>query len=222
LAKSYILPFFLYLLGVGVVTALPSGIYPVAYSAVVVLVAVVTLVLLRGRRIVAPHWRVGEAVVVGLVGIVLWVGLSQLRLEDGLAAHLPSWLRPQPRAAYNPFEQLTGPLAIWGFVAVRLIGLVLLVPLAEELFWRGFLLRWLTSAEWEQVPLGRFSVKSFLGVTLLCTLAHPEWLAAAVYCALLNGLFYWKKDLWSCIVAHGVSNLLLGLYVLLTGAWWLW
>jgi hypothetical protein len=221
MAKSYIFPFALYLLGVTVTTWLPS-VYPVAYTVVVVLVAAVTLRLLRGRSIVAPHWGVGEAVIVGLVGVVLWVGLSELRLEERIAAHFPSWLGPQPRVAYDPFQQLTQPLAIWGFVAVRLIGLVALVPLAEELFWRGFLLRWLTSADWEEVPLGRFSGTSFLVVTLLFTLAHPEWLAAAVYCALLNGLFYWRKDLWSCIVAHGVSNLLLGLYVLLTGAWWLW
>ncbi len=221
MAKSYILPFTLYLLGVNVATWLPN-VYPVTYTVVVVLVAAVTWRLLRGRRIVAPHWRVGEAIIVGLLGIVLWIGLSELRLEEGIAAHFPSWLRPQTRVAYDPFQQLTRPLAIWGFIAVRLIGLVVLVPLAEEIFWRGFLLRWLTSARWEEVPLGRFSCTSFLVVTLLFTLAHVEWLAAAVYCALLNGFFYWRKNLWSCIVAHSVSNLLLGLYVLLTGAWWLW
>ncbi len=186
MAKAYVLPFVLYLLGVNVAAWLPS-MYPVAYAVVVVLVSTVTVTLLRGRRIVVPHWRVGEAVVVGLVGIVVWIGLSELRLEEHLATYLPSWVRPQPRVAFDPFQQLTQPLAVWGFVAVRLIGLVALVPLAEELFWRGFLLRWLTSPEWEQVPLGRFSGTSFLGVTLLFTLAHPEWLAAAVYCALLNG-----------------------------------
>ena len=67
-----------------------------------------------------------------------------------------------------------------------------------------------------------WAVILFLIVILLFTVAHPEWLAAAVYCALLNGLFYWKKCLWCCIVAHSVSNLVLGAYILTTGAWWLW
>ena len=178
--------------------------------------------LLRGHRIVVPHWRVGAAVVVGLVGIAVWIGLSELGLEKSITKHFPEWLRPASRTAYNPFEELKQPLAVWGFLGLRLIGLVVLVPLAEELFWRGFLLRRLTSPEWKEVSLGRFSGRSFFLVVLLFTLAHPEWLAAAIYCALLNWLLYWKKDLWSCIVAHGVSNLALGIYILTTDAWWLW
>ncbi len=221
MAKSYVVPFALYLLGVSAAAWLP-GMYPVAYAAVVVLVGAATAMLLRGRRIIVPHWHVGAAVAVGIVGIVLWIGLSELRLEDRIATLLPGWLRPHPRVAYDPFQQLRQPWAVWAFIAVRLTGLVILVPLVEEIFWRGFLLRWLTAAEWEKVPLGRFSGMSFLLVTLLFTLAHPEWLAAAVYCALLNAFIYWKQDLWSCVVAHGVSNLLLGLYVLTTAHWWLW
>jgi uncharacterized protein len=217
MAKSYILPFTLYLIGVNVAAWLPD-VYPLAHVGVAALVGVATWVLLRGQRVFRPHWRVGEAVLVGLVGIALWIGLSELRLEQ----LLPSTLRPQPRVGYNPFQHLAHSWTIGTFVAVRLIELVVLVPLAEEMFWRGFLLRWLTSAEWEKVPLGRFSGRAFLIVTLLFTLAHPEWLAAAVYCMLLNGLLYWKKDLWCCVVAHGVSNLVLGLYIVMTGAWWLW
>jgi len=221
MAKPYVLPFLMYLVGVSIVAWLPNF-YPLAYAVVVVIVGGVTWIFFRRQRIVLPHWRIVEAVVVGIVGIVLWIGLSELKLEERIAWLLPGWLRPGPRVGFNPFQSLTQPLAVWGFVALRLIGLVVLVPLVEELFWRGFLARWLISAEWEEVPLGRFNGLSFLVVTLLFTSAHPEWIAAAVYCALLNGLLYWKKDLWSCIVAHGVSNLLLGIYILGTGAWWLW
>ena len=171
MARSYIVPFILYVLGASLAARLPS-MYPVAYAVVVVLVGTVTWILLRGRRIVMPHWRVGEAVVVGLIGIALWIGLSELRLEECIAGYLPEWLRPESRVGYNPFQQLTHPLAVWAFVGLRMIGLVVLVPVAEELFWRGFLLRWFISAKWEGVPLGRFSSSSFLFVTLLSTLAH--------------------------------------------------
>jgi CAAX prenyl protease-like protein len=88
--------------------------------------------------------------------------------------------------------------------------------------WRGFLSRWLKSPNWEQVPLGDFSKGSFWGVVVLFALAHPEWLAAASYSAMLNGLLMWKRDLWNCIVAHAVSNMLLAVYILKTEAWWLW
>jgi len=211
----------MYLLGVTIVSKLPS-LYPLAYPLVVVLVGAVTWMLLRRHRIIQPHWHVVEAVLVGILGIALWIGLSELRLEERLTTHLPAWLRPEPRVGFNPFQDLKHPWTAWVFVGIRLIGLVALVPVAEELFWRGFLSRWLISAQWEEVPLGRFNIPSFFFVTLLFTLAHPEWIAAAIYCAVLNGLLYWKKDLWSCIVAHGVSNLLLGIYILGTGAWWLW
>ncbi|MCH5373600.1 MAG: CAAX prenyl protease-related protein, partial [Planctomycetes bacterium] len=217
----YVLPFGLYLV-LTVLAARFPDVYPQAYSGAVVIVAVASLWLLRGRGIIVPHWRVGQSVLVGLVGIVLWIGLSSLQLESAIASHLPHWLRPSARAGFNPFESMSGPSGIWFFLAVRLVGLAVLTPLVEELFWRGFLLRWIISPDWQDVPLGRLTLRSFVIVTLLFTAAHPEWLAAAVYCALLNAWIYWKKNLWDCIVAHAVSNLALAVYVLSTGAWWLW
>ena len=105
---------------------------------------------------------------------------------------------------------------------MRLVGIAVLVPIAEELFWRGFLLRWLIDPEWEEIKLGEYTHHSCAIVVLMFTVAHPEWLAAASYCLLINGLLYWKKDLWQCVVAHAVSNLVLAIYVLQTGHWWLW
>ena len=221
MAKSYVAPFVLYLLGTSLAAQVPNH-YPLAYAAVVGIVGIVTCWLLRGRRIVVPHWRVAEAVGVGLVGIAIWIGLSELRLEESVMNYLPDWLRPGKRSSFDPFQELATPVSAWSFIAVRLIGLSVLVPVAEELFWRGFLLRWIISEDWQGVPVGKYQTTSFLVVTILFTLAHPEWLAAACYCVLLNGLLYWKRDLWLCIVAHGVSNLVLGIYILSTNAWGLW
>jgi CAAX prenyl protease-like protein len=217
----YVLPFALYL-GLTQVPSPTAAGYAVQYAAVVLVVGLATAALLRGRRLLQPHGRVLPGILVGLAGIALWIGLSRLGLERELTADWPAWLRPQPRPAFNPFASLAEPLVCWGFVAVRLAGLALLVPVAEELFWRGFLLRWLTAADWQERPPGQFTPLAFAGVTFLFTLAHPEWLAAAVYCALLNGLLRWTGDLWNCVVAHGVSNLALGVYVLTTGTWELW
>jgi CAAX prenyl protease-like protein len=158
----------------------------------------------------------------GLIGAVIWIALSLPRLEETLTADFPSWLRPQPRVGFDPFSELSRPAMAYGFVAMRLIGLVVLVPIAEELFWRGFLLRWVISPTWHKVQLGAFTFRSFFIVTVLFVAVHPEWLAAAVYCTLMNILLYWKKDLWSCVVAHGVSNLMLAIYVMATNSWWLW
>jgi hypothetical protein len=192
------------------------------YAAVVLLVGAITVYLLHGRPVLRPHGAVVPGLAVGLVGIALWIGLCHLRLEQQLTSYLPAWLQPQPRPAFNPFESLADPLARWGFLAMRVLGLAVLVPVVEELFWRGFLHRWLISPDWQQQELGRFTPLSFAGVTVLFALAHPEWLAAAVYCGLLNGLLYWKRDLWNCVVAHGVSNGCLAGYIFCTGTWELW
>jgi CAAX prenyl protease-like protein len=219
---GYVLPFALYL----GLTQLPSffpalypDYYPGLYTAVVIVVGLVTAYFLWSRPLLHPHARVGLAAAVGLGGIALWIGLCHLNLEQYLT--LPTWLRPK-RGGYDPFTELEDPRAAWAFVAVRLAGMVLLVPVVEELFWRGFLARWLLGPNWQVRPMGQFTPASFAIVTLLCTLAHPEWLAAAVYFALLNAYLYWKKDLWGCVVAHGVSNLVLGVYILAAKDWRLW
>ena len=219
--QPYVVPFVLYLLATSLAANWPAA-YPVSYAAIVVACSIVTARLLRGRGIVAPHRHVMDAVVVGLVGIGLWIGLSNLHLESHLTTVLPEWLRPGARVAFNPFEELDHAWQAWLFVAFRIVGLSVIVPIAEELFWRGFLARWLIAADWEKFPLGRFTPFSFAAVTALFTLAHPEWFAAAVYCTLINGLLIWKRDLWRCIVAHGISNLVLAVYVLATESWWLW
>lgn len=218
--KAYVVPLVLYLALTQVAATYPEQ-YGWLYPSLVLVVGAVTVVLLRSRRLIQPHRHVLAGVIVGLVGIALWIGLCRLQVEQHLAAYVPPWLQPE-RVGFNPFEKIRQPVARWAFLAVRLAGLAVLVPVVEELFWRGFLLRWLTSADWEHQKLGHFSARAFAIVTLLFTLAHPEWLAAAVYCCLLNGLVYWKGDLWNCIVAHGVSNLVLGVYILSTGSWELW
>jgi CAAX prenyl protease-like protein len=221
-AAAYVLPFVLYLLGTSFIARYGDEAYPVAYAVVVLLVGCAAILLLRGKRAFRIHASVFWGVFFGVVGIVLWILISELEIERRLTAGLPDFMQPQERVGYNPFEVMGNSWQVWAFVAVRLLGIAVLVPIAEELFWRGFLLRWLIDPEWEKVPLGEFTWQSCLIVTLMFTLAHPEWLAAASYCLLINGLLYWKRDLWLCIIAHATSNLLLVIYVLNTEAWWLW
>jgi CAAX prenyl protease-like protein len=221
IALPYIAPFVLYLTLTQIPPAYPDD-YAWMYPTVVLLVGTTSILLLRGRRMLIVHRHVLPGVAVGLAGIALWIGLCHLRLEKQLAAYLPEMLRPKERAAFDPFTAISHPALRWAFLGFRLVGLVLVVPVAEELFWRGFLLRWLIDSDWQRQKVGQFTLFSCTGVVLLFTLAHPEWFAAAVYCALLNGLIYWTRDLWNCVIAHAVSNLVLAIYILGTGHWELW
>ncbi len=224
-ALACVIPFVIYLLGSAWLSKLPTNWYWLGYALTAgsSLAAFVWLVDPDFRRqLLRVHRRVWPGILVGIVGIALWIVLSHGHLEAKLANYLPSFLQPSERVGFNPWEQLDGQLGIAAFITVRVLGIAIVVPLVEELFWRGFLLRWLIDADWQKVPVGTFTWPSCLGVTALFTLAHPEWLAAAVYCLLINALLYWKKDLWQCVVAHAVSNLLLAIYVLQSDNWWLW
>jgi hypothetical protein len=51
---------------------------------------------------------------------------------------------------------------------------------------------------------------------------HPqEALAAAVWFSAITWLMLRTRNIWDCVAAHAVTNLLLGLYVVVTGNWWL-
>jgi len=217
----YVVPFILYLL-FSQVAVYYDSLYPWLYIATVIMVSGATLYLLSGRNLFQAHGDVLPGIAFGIAGIIVWILLSKSNVDEAVISLLPVWMQPDQRLGFNPFETIPNSSFQWVFILARSVGLVLLVPVAEELFWRGFLLRWIISADWEEQPIGVFTFRSFLWVVLLFTSAHPEWFAAAAYCILLNILLYWKKDLWLCIIAHSTSNLVLVVYVLLTGSWILW
>lgn len=157
MTKAYILPMMLYLIGTSLSGQVAEDWYPWAYAIVVIAVIASLWWSLCGKVVLQPHWRVVQGVVTGVVGIAIWIGLSHLHVEQYVGERLPSWLRSAERVAFDPFTELSG-WQVWVFVAVRMIGLAVVVPLAEELFWRGFLLRWLIDPDWEKVPIDRKSV----------------------------------------------------------------
>lgn len=104
----------------------------------------------------------------------------------------------------------------------RVAGAVLVVPVMEELFWRSFLLRYMIDNNFQSVPLGRFTWGSFVISSLLFGLEHHLFLAGVGAGVIFSLVLYRTKSLSHCILAHGVTNLALAIYVLVTGEWQLW
>lgn len=148
------------------------------------------------------------AMVIGLMVFLIWV------LPEGLYPTLGT-------SQFNPFV-FENKLWIIFLIAFRFIGAVLVVPIFEELFWRSFLIRWIIDQDFRKVPLGQFTWLSFILVVVFFGLEHHQWLVGMVAGAIYNGLLYHHKNLWSCIIAHGVTNLALGIYVLMTQQWGFW
>ncbi len=191
----------------------PLG-YPPAYVLKVALVAVLAWSCRSSWRDLAPLPGVRSlalATVLGLVVTALWVGL------DG---HYPTFAVLGTRTGFDP-NVLKGP-AKWGFLAVRFLGLVALVPLIEELFWRSFLIRWLIDADFTRVPIGRVTPTAALVTAAMFALVHPEWLPALITGLVWAWLLWQTKSVSACLVSHVSANLALGLYVIATGDWRYW
>jgi CAAX prenyl protease-like protein len=175
-----------------------------------------------------PFWRPLSplAPLVGAVGVVVWVVLCKLSLESAILTPLGlgQWVEPQ-RSAFNPLAHWPdSPATAYGFLAIRFWGLAVVVPIIEELFLRGFVMRFVVVGDWWTVPFGTLTPAAVAVGTLAPVLTHPlnEILAVVVWFSLVTALMYKTKNIGDCIVAHAVTNLLLGIYVVASGDWFLW
>ena len=178
-----------------------------------------------------------QTILCGFLAIWFW-RIYQLhgpaRLGFGLAVALivfVLWIAPQtflgfgPRLeGFNPDTFAGQPGLYWATVIVRFVRLVVVVPLVEEIFWRGFLLRFLLDEDFDRVPFGTFSWMSFAVVTLAFGFSHsrPDWPAALLTGVLYNMVAYRTKSLSTCVLTHALTNLLLGLWIMKTGQWGFW
>lgn len=83
-------------------------------------------------------------------------------------------------------------------------------------------MRWIINPNFQKVAIGTFSWPSFLLTTLLFASEHNRRLVGLIAGVAYNLLLYRTRSLYACIIAHGVTNLALGIYVLTTGAWSFW
>jgi CAAX prenyl protease-like protein len=196
--------------------------YPWIYGIKIVLtIAAIVAVARSYPRRSAIH---PLAMAVGVAGVVVWIGLAYLQrwMVDALGLQdAASWLGGQ-RAAFNPLAELGHSPQGYLFLIIRFLGLAAVVPLIEEMFLRGFLMRFFAKPDWWNVPIGTPERWGIAAAIVLPVLMHPqEALAAVVWFGGVAWLAVRTKNVWDCVVAHAVTNLLLGAYVLSTGNWWL-
>lgn len=150
-----------------------------------------------------------EAVGFGILVFVLWIHMD--------------WGWATMGGGATPYDPRILPAAgYWAFVAVRLFGASVVVPIFEELFWRSFILRYIINPDFEKVPIGAFAWPSFLISAALFGAEHHLWLAGIAAGLLYNLLLYRTRHIFYPVLAHGITNFCLGIYVLLTGNWQFW
>lgn len=116
-------------------------------------------------------------------------------------------------------EQLASPILL----IFRTMSAALMVPILEELFWRGWLMRWLVKQDFETLPMGFADRQSFWIVAALFALEHgPYWEVGLLTGILWNWWMTRTKSLGDLIFVHAVTNLVLSLYVIYTKQWHFW
>ena len=201
--------------GLAGLLGIPYAAYPFVYAARLVATAIAIASVWGPIR----AW-VGQTtwwpIALGAVLVVPWVILAAVQREAGWAPDAVE------RSAFDPFAHFASPGAAWSFLLVRALGLVAVVPLVEELFLRGFLMRYVIDERFWMVPFGRLTLASAAACLVYAVATHPgEAFAALGWFAVMSGVAAATRRPIDVILAHAATNLALGGYVLATKSWWL-
>lgn len=216
-----ILPFALYIVFVALGSLLPPpsptppGDWDPRWTyGIRTIVAGAALVLLWSRYVELRDWRLSAsdwllATAAGVGVLIVW-----LLLDEG-------WFAFELSVGFDPRRYGTEAID-WPVTIFRLLGLAVVVPLAEELFWRSFLMRWLEKQDFLAVAPAQVGPRALLITSVLFALEHAQWLAGFIAGLVYGWLYMRTGRLWVPILAHAVTNGLLGAYILVTRDWRFW
>jgi CAAX prenyl protease-like protein len=212
---AYTAPFlaFIVLLAVEHSVGLPAQwFYPFRFIVVLSLIVFVSRPYLSLRP-TYPMASIG----VGIAVLLIWIG------PDILFGYRHHWLfsnsiTGSAVSSIDPAMKRDLP-----FVLLRVTSSTVLVPILEELFWRGWMMRWLIDTDFLKVPLGRYVPSAFWIVAVLFAAEHgPYWEVGLAAGIIYNWWIIRTRNLADCILAHAVTNGLLWAYVLATDHWEYW
>ena len=212
---AYVAPFVVYVgfMGIEQLVKLPIEIsYPLRclLSALALLFFSRQVIALRPSRALA-------STVMGIAVFVIWIAPDLLfhyrhfwLFENSLFGKLVSSAPPDLQSSIS-------------FRIVRTLGCTLLVPILEELFWRGWMMRWLIDLHFTRIPLGTYAPYAFWIVALIFASEHgPYWEVGLAAGILYNWWMVRTRSLADCILAHAVTNGLLSAYVMAANQWQYW
>ena len=215
-AVPYVAPFVIFLALIGLNHLWPMAALTDEIVRLAVMLAVLSLVARPAMSFHVGNW--GASMLVGVAIFVLWIA--------------PDLLFPQYRSFFLFDNSVVGTArsslteAARHDVPVlflRTLRAVAIVPIVEELFWRGWLLRWVINSDFEKVPLGSYSALSFWAVALLFASEHgPYWDVGLMAGIIFNWWMIRTKSLGDLILAHAVANACLSGYVIAAGKWEYW
>ena len=206
LAAALLTPFLVQMAALMVSSAFSSGfdlLYPIR-------IGVVTAVLWYYRKTynkVLCSWS-WQASAMGVLVFMIWILLEPNSQSNGTAL-------------LQGFKKLPSEFALLWLIS-RVLGSSIVVPLAEEFAFRGYLIRKLIAKDFDKVAVGQFNWPSFIISSLLFGLLHERWLAGTLAGMGYAIALYRRGRLGDAIAAHMTTNALIAIYVITQGKWSLW
>jgi exosortase E/protease (VPEID-CTERM system) len=203
---AYLVPF-LAMQAAGILALAMSGGFDALYS--LRLVAGVAALAYYRSRVMALEWRFSwRGPVAGVAVFVVWVFAAKLLL-------IPTEM-PRSLTALSPILR-------FGWIASRALTTIAIVPIAEELAFRGYLLRRFVSADFESVPFAAVRWPILVLTSALFGINHGVMWAAGIIAGLIYGLLVCRTGrIGESVAAHATTNGLLAALVILGGQWQYW
>jgi hypothetical protein len=212
---GYIAPFlaFVAIMAVERVIPLPpQWLYSIRFFVVLVLIVSLSRPYLSFRT--SYPWA---SIAIGIAVFGIWIApdllfgyrhhwLFENSITGSPVSSLPPWLKGNVK-----------------FIVLRTVSSTLLIPVLEELFWRGWMMRWLIDTNFQRVPLGEYVPSAFWIVAVLFASEHgPFWEVGLAAGIIYNWWIIRTRNLADCMLAHAVTNGVLSVYVLFTDQWQYW
>lgn len=218
-------PFFLWIAGIVLLFLPHSFDFPAyVYAAKTVLCAGLTLTLKPWRYVplhaVKGDWALG--LLIGIAIYVLWA-LPESTPWPAVTETYRRWLVMMPGTlpdysaswcyAYSEHPALA---------IIKLIGSAFVIAPIEEFFFRGCMMRWLSEKAWHHLPFSAVTRYAFWVTAVVFALEHDRYVGGLLAGIAYGALAIRTGSLRASIIAHVVTNLLLGLHVLLFDAYGFW
>ena len=206
IADAFLIPFIL-LMATSIVTAPFSVGFDLLYPLRVVIASAALWYYRKIYELLNWRWS-WEAVLIGVMVFVPWI-----LLEPAVDSNT--------NALAQGLAERSSIIVILWFL-FRVLGSVIVVPVVEELAFRGYLLRKLISKDFNRVSFQHFTWFSFLFSSLLFGLLHGRWFVGALAGMAYAFALYRKGRISDAVLAHMTTNGLIALTVLTQERWALW
>jgi exosortase E/protease (VPEID-CTERM system) len=202
----YLMPLLAILAAGAISQAASSGVeimYPLR------LVAGISVLALYQNKLRHLDWRWSwRGPAVGILVFLVWILAARFLLR---ASDMPQKLASLP-AALRVF-----------WIVCRVVGSVLVVPIAEELAYRGYLMRRLVNADFQSVSYRSVRWLALTVTAIAFGVAHGVLWLPGIVAGLAYGLILIRRgSLGEAVAAHATSNALIAASVLAGNQWQLW